>query len=383
MRKGNTIEAFFALLRAGLWGEADANLNLNAKDNHFEGVEWEKIYQLAQEQSVQGLVLAGLEHSDIKPPKELLLQWIGEVQVIEQRNKEMNVFVADLIEKLRKEDIYAILVKGQGVAQCYEKPLWRSSGDIDLFLSDSNYDKARSILQNMATTIEEEDMFCKHLAMAIDGWDVELHGTLRTQLGRRIDGVIDQVQGETFRENKVRLWNNEKTEVHLPSPDNDIIFVFTHILKHFFKEGIGLRQLCDLYRLVWTFKNNINEELLYKRLKKMRMLTEWHVFLMVGVRYLGLPADACPLYCNSSSYRNKSQKLLSYVMESGNFGNNRDNSYYRYPFIIYKSISLYYHIIDTTKQIRIFPVDSIKMLFQNIVNGICSATGELKTKYSL
>lgn len=58
----------------------------------------------------------------------LLLQWIGEVQVIEQRNKAMNQFVAELIEKLRKADIYALLVKGQGIAQCYEKPLWRCSG---------------------------------------------------------------------------------------------------------------------------------------------------------------------------------------------------------------------------------------------------------------
>lgn len=30
----------------------------------------------------------------------------------------MNKFVGQLIEKLRKEDIYALLVKGQGIAQC-------------------------------------------------------------------------------------------------------------------------------------------------------------------------------------------------------------------------------------------------------------------------
>ena len=93
-------------------GEADANLNLNANDNLFEGVDWEKIYQLAQEQSVQGLVLAGLEqyknlnaNLDLNIPKVLLLQWIGEVQIIEKQNKDMNAFIAELIEKLRKEDI--------------------------------------------------------------------------------------------------------------------------------------------------------------------------------------------------------------------------------------------------------------------------------------
>ena len=97
MRKDNTIEAFFALIRAGLWGEADANLNLNANDNLFEGVEWEKIYQLAQEQAVLGLVLAGLEqyknlNVNLDVNQMWLLQSIGEVRLIEQRNKSMNVY---------------------------------------------------------------------------------------------------------------------------------------------------------------------------------------------------------------------------------------------------------------------------------------------------
>ena len=108
----NSINTFLALLRAGLWGVADTNLHANG--NLFEGVEWEKIYQLAQEQSVQGIVLQGIEavqgawlkvHGSPLVPRILLLQWIGEVQVIEQRNKEMNAFIADLIEKLRKADI--------------------------------------------------------------------------------------------------------------------------------------------------------------------------------------------------------------------------------------------------------------------------------------
>ena len=137
MKTDKSIQAFFALVKAGLWEQADANLDINEK------VDWEKVYQLAEEQSVVGLVLAGIEHSYVKPPQEFLLQWIGEVQIIEQQNKAMNQFVADLIDSLRKNDIYTILVKGQGIAQCYEKPLWRASGDVDLLLSDSNYEKAK------------------------------------------------------------------------------------------------------------------------------------------------------------------------------------------------------------------------------------------------
>ena len=63
-------------------------------------MDWDEVYQLAEEQSVVGIVLAGIETSKVKPPQELLLQWIGEVQILEQQNKAMNGFIAELIEKL-------------------------------------------------------------------------------------------------------------------------------------------------------------------------------------------------------------------------------------------------------------------------------------------
>ena len=108
MKKNNTIEAFFSLVRAGLFPVHDEGFIVN--ESLFQDVEWEKIYQLAQEQSVLGFVLAGLEHSELKPPKELLLQWIGEVQMIEQRNKAMNQFVAELIQAMRKTGFYTLWV---------------------------------------------------------------------------------------------------------------------------------------------------------------------------------------------------------------------------------------------------------------------------------
>ncbi len=102
----NTRKAFLELVKAGLWGNGNPDIRIDGT------TDWQEVYRLATEQSVLGLVLAGLEYSDIKPPKVLLLQWIGEVQLIEQRNKAMNHFIADLIAKMRDADIYTLLVKG-------------------------------------------------------------------------------------------------------------------------------------------------------------------------------------------------------------------------------------------------------------------------------
>ena len=55
--------------------------------------------------------------------------YIGQTLQIEQRNRAINEFVARLIGELRKADVYTLLVKEQGIAQCYERPLWRACGD--------------------------------------------------------------------------------------------------------------------------------------------------------------------------------------------------------------------------------------------------------------
>jgi hypothetical protein len=137
MQLSNNQKAFLALVRAGLWADIEST---DIRNHGFmEPKDWKVVYQQAAEQSVIGLVLAGLEHTNIRPLQELLLQWIGEVQKIEQRNREMNDFIASIIEEMRKADIYGLLVKGSGLAQCYERPLWRSCGDIDFFFSKDGY----------------------------------------------------------------------------------------------------------------------------------------------------------------------------------------------------------------------------------------------------
>lgn len=240
----NTQTVFLELVKAGLWGDQGA-VQVFKSSRVQDSVDWEKLYQLAQEQSVQGIVLSGLEELKAKGielsiPKVLLLQWIGEVQMIEQRNKAMNQFVAELVEKMRTADIYAILVKGQGVAQCYEKPLWRPSGDVDLLLSEVNYKKAKELLLPLSSSNKNEERYSQHLGMSIGQWYVEIHGSLRTGLSASVDKEVDAAQENVFIGGNVRSWDNNGTLVFLPAPTEDVFLVFTHFIKHFYKEGMSV-----------------------------------------------------------------------------------------------------------------------------------------------
>ena len=364
MQWSSNQQAFFALLKAGLW-ETEVRLT------SYGEIKCAFLFTIAQKQSVVGLVSAGLERVvDTKVSKEWALQLAGQTLQLEQRNKAMNAFVASLIEQLRKEDIYAILVKGQGIAQCYERPLWRACGDVDLFLDENNYKKALQNLSPLASAIEEEDVYSHHIAMTIDGWSVELHGTLRSGLWERIDKEIDRVQNDVFSGGRVRFWMDGQTQVFLPAADEDVVFIFSHILQHFYKEGIGLRQICDWCRLLWTYKDSLNTGLLESRIRKMGVMTEWKAFAALAVDYLGMPIEAMPFYSDDKKWKRKAVRVMEFVLETGNFGHNRDYSYQKkYPYIIYKAISFWKHLKDGAFFFSIFPLDSIKVTWRRMVVG--------------
>ena len=283
----------------------------------------------------------------------------------------MNAFVGNMIENLRRGGIYALLVKGQGIAQCYERPLWRSSGDIDLLLSPENYQKAKIFLSTLSTKIDNEDIKFRHMSMDIDGWEVELHVSLRTGLWKSLDRGIDVVLEDVFYGGNVRTWINVKTQVFLPRADEDIILVFSHILQHFFREGVGLRQICDWCRLLWKYGDSIDNRLLENRLKSMNILSEWKAFAAIAVNYLGMQEESIPFYSAKRKWRMKADKIMAFVLETGNFGHNRDYSYYKkYPYLVFKMISFWRHSKDGFKYFQVFPLDSIKVTWRKFVVGI-------------
>ena len=171
-----------------------------------------------------------------------------------------------------------------------------------------------------------------------------------------------------------RSWNNGNDLVLLPSVDNDILIIFSHIIKHFFRGGIGLRQLCDWCRLMWVALDKVDVGKLERRLKDAGIMSEWKAFAVVAVEWLGLPIKAMPIYSPAFWWRWKASLIMDWVLDSGNFGHNRDYSYYeKYPYVVVKAISLWRHLVDFCRYFVIFPLDAIKVTWRKICIGLSVA----------
>ena len=352
MRNSDNSNAFFALTRAGLW-------EVNVQLLQFRDISFDSIFKLADEQSIVGLIAAGLEHvEDRKVTKPEAVPFLKKVFFLENRNAEMNHFIVEVVKKMQDKGIYTLLVKGQGVAQCYARPQWRSSGDIDFLFDEVNYEKAKSFLTPLAISVEPEDKKKKHLAITIDSWVVELHGLMPTDFSNRINAGIEEVQKSIFVSGNVRVWSHEGVDVFLPSPDNDVIIIFTHFLQHFFVGGIGLRQISDWCRLIWTYHEVVDRELLALRLRKMGIMSEWKAFAHFAVSYMGMPADAMPFYEFSKTLERKSRRICQRILKTGNMGHNKDQSYRgHYPLLIEKCITFWLRLGEFCGLSLIFPWD--------------------------
>ena len=377
-------EAFLALVRAGLWGNTNDNdlpalqacdlSGANQNENLFEGLDRGEVLKLAEEQSVLGLLSAGVEKlpNGILPLTEKLTL-LGKCQLIEQCNVAMNRFLADLARQMSEAGINAVLLKGQGIAQCYERPLWRSSGDVDLLFDKEYYEKAKELLLPLATETGKEFEYNQHQLLTIGSFTIELHGSQRCGLSSRMDAVMDEVQREVCEKGKTRTWMNGDVPINLPAPDEDIILVFTHFLKHFYKGGLGLRQICDWCLLLWTYWETIDVSLLESRLREMRLISEWKAFAAFAVGMLGMPVEAMPLYDSSNRWKSKAKQIEAFVIASGNFGHNRETNHSERSYVSKKAHSMRRRINDSFHHARIFPLDSMRFMPTIMYQGLSSA----------
>ncbi len=94
-------------------------------------------------------------------------------------------------------------------------------------------------------------------------------------------------------------------------------------------------------------------------------------FSALAVEWLRMPVEAMPFYSSSALIRWKVRRILSFVLETGNFGHNRDVSYQRrYPYVIRKAISLWRHTWDVLRQLFIFPLDAMRAWGAMIKEGV-------------
>lgn len=201
--------------------------------------EWNGALQLAQEQTVTGVLMTALEKlpKEQHPSKILLLQWLGMGQIVVDNSKKLDQASRDVVKYFRKNGFACHILKGSSVARYYPVPLRRTSGDVDVWLDGTReqiYDFARKFDKDGKLYGVTYHHIHFHL---IDDVHIEVH-------------IWPSYLSSPLRNHRLHKFFN----LHRPTMDTDKpslafdrVFILLHGYQHLCGHGVGLRQLMDYY----------------------------------------------------------------------------------------------------------------------------------------
>ena len=170
-------------------------------------VDWDAIQTLAAEQGLSAIVLDGIEQMPIemRPPRRVLLQWIGEVMQGESQYDVQLKSAIELAVLFRHHHITTYVLKGVVISECYPKPNHRVSSDFDCFLlPESGGFNAWRLGNDLmrANGVEVKEHFYKHSTFTLPGLLVENHQFMTAfRCNKRLQKMEKYLQ-ELFIENK-------------------------------------------------------------------------------------------------------------------------------------------------------------------------------------
>lgn len=287
--------------------------------------DWRGLFLFFKQQALLGVGFRGLEKlkSDgVGIPKDILINWYAVSEQIRKRNKDVNRRCAELTRLLKGDGFDSCILKGQGNTLLYPEPYLRMPGDIDILVvppgRPSIRERRNIIMSYVRQRFPNTRVRYQHIDYPIyRDTEVEVHfiPTAKNNplYNRRIQKWVEERIEEQCR-NVVDLPDGVG-QISIPTIEFNIIYQLSHLMHHFFDEGIGLRQMMDYYFLIHRLQTidnvGLEEELRFLGLRKFAgavMYVMQEVFGMKEERLL-VHAD-----------ERRGKLLLEEILKGGNFG---------------------------------------------------------------
>lgn len=212
------------------------------------------------------------------------------------------------------------ILKGQGNALLYPDPYMRTSGDIDIYLAGGR----KRVMQYINKVCPNQVMRYHHVDFPVMKTAIEVHFTPSYMFfpvhNSRMQKWFKEVMGEQCN-HRVSLPDGYG-EIHVPQVSFNVIYILSHLYRHIFTEGIGLRQLLDYYFVLSML--SVNSEMLTSLQKELKHLGLWkfaQAVMFVMKEVFGLSEDRMIVPMDEREGR----FLLDEIMRGGNFGQYDDS----------------------------------------------------------
>ena len=311
LSEGGQQKIFFDFLRFCIGSAKEIPDSLKEAD-------WKELYRIAQKQALLGVLFHGIRQlpKQLAPEQKLLMQWMVMAEQIRKQNIRLFQDSVKVCQNFENEGFANCILKGQGNALLYPDPYMRTPGDIDIYLSGGR----RKIMKYVDRVCPNQVMRYHHVDFPVMKTAIEVHFTPSYMFcpihNRRMQKWFKEVM-DLQCSNVVTLPEGYG-EITVPTTSFNVIYILSHLYRHVFTEGIGLRQLIDYYFvLVKSEERRVKNLTALKR--ELNFLGLWKfagAVMYVLHEALGLPEAKmiAPIDVNEGRF------LLAEIMQGGNFG---------------------------------------------------------------
>jgi len=252
-------------------------------------VDWKELYAIAKKQALLGVLFHGIQRlpKELAPEQKLLMQWMVMAEQIRKQNIRLFQDSVKVCQNFENEGFANCILKGQGNALLYPDPYMRTPGDIDIYLSGGR----RKIMKYVDQVCPNQVMRYHHVDFPVMKTAIEVHFTPSYMFcpiyNQRMQKWFEEVMGEQCN-HRVSLPDGYG-EIHVPHVSFNVIYILSHLYRHIFTEGIGLRQLLDYYFVLVKWHTNLtNLTDSNKSLPQMTQINTDLDTLRHELKYLGL-----------------------------------------------------------------------------------------------
>lgn len=286
-------------------------------------IQWKRVLEDAQIQTIAGLLIDGLERlpDAQRPPTEILLEWIGLVQVIEANYKQHKTVAKKTADCLKDEGIDVAFMKGLVCGARYKHPEHRQCGDIDFVVGDKNFMRTLDALERIGE-VDRKLIHEHHGMVYVEDVSLEPHYKVHNYQNPRVDKAMREIFDEIFPQSLVEV---NVDELLLPAfpPAFECALLVGHMVNHIYAEGLGLRQVVDFLMFLQKEHEAVNTDDCRWYLKKMCMERAFRIFTCLCEVYFGMSHDLLRLDYTAQE-KEFVEKLMIDILKVGNFGRGVD-----------------------------------------------------------
>lgn len=288
-------------------------------------VDWKELYAIAQKQALLGVLFHGVQRlpKELAPEQKLLMQWMVMAEQIRKQNIKLFQDSVKVCQNFENEGFANCILKGQGNALLYPDPYMRTPGDIDIYLAGGR----KRVMQYINKVCPNQVMRYHHVDFPVMKTAIEVHFTpsymfflIHNSRMQKWFGKVMDLQCS----NVVTLPDGYG-EITVPTMSFNVIYILSHLYRHVFTEGIGLRQLLDYYFVVMMWHTDLTNltdsdsadlAALQRELKRLGLWKFAGAVMYVLHEVFGLEEDMMIVPMNEK----EGMFLLDEIMRGGNFG---------------------------------------------------------------